>query len=88
LHLAGIRVEHVAAAAGTACYGLAADEMADLAHGYSPSAPRSHRAAGACFVLITILVSSRPGLTRASIEKAGPLFEMDGLPIATGNDDG
>jgi hypothetical protein len=37
--------------------------------------------------LITLLVSSRPGLTWASTKKR-PLFEMDGLPIATGNDDG
>src|SRR4029077_5563822 len=48
LPLAGIGVEDVAAAAGAARHGLAADEMADLAHGYSPSAPRSYRAAGAC----------------------------------------
>ena len=33
LHLAGIGIEHVAAAAGCARDGLAADEMADLAHG-------------------------------------------------------
>ena len=34
LHLAGIGIEHVAAAAGRARHLLAADEMADLAHGF------------------------------------------------------
>ncbi len=34
LHLAGIGVEHVAAASGGARDLLAADEMADLAHGF------------------------------------------------------
>ncbi len=36
LHLAGVGIEHVAAASGNACDFLAADEMADLAHGALP----------------------------------------------------
>ncbi len=35
LHLAGVRIEHVAGASGCAGNLLAADEMADIAHGCS-----------------------------------------------------
>ncbi len=44
LHLAGIGIEHVAEAARGSLHLLAADEMADLAHGVSLSFPaRTHR---------------------------------------------
>jgi hypothetical protein len=52
LDLAGIRVEHVAAAAGRSRHGLAADEMADVAHGASSTGivPRARMGRGRVFL--------------------------------------
>ena len=46
LHLAGVRVEHVALPAGRALDLLAADEMADLAHCFPPGPAPFWAAAG------------------------------------------
>jgi hypothetical protein len=45
LHLAGIGIEHVATAAGSARHRLAANEMADLAHRHLPRLARALRSA-------------------------------------------